>query len=64
MARAPIRISFNGQLFSSLNQAAKITKISVRQIKKKLEDLNDPSCFEWFIPRGGRSFTFFLQKKR
>jgi hypothetical protein len=46
MATDPIRISLNGQLFSSINQAAKSTKISTRQIKKKLKDLNDPSCFE------------------
>jgi hypothetical protein len=46
MPTPPIRISLNGQLFSSINQAAKTTKISTRQIKKKLKDLDDPSCFE------------------
>jgi putative sterol carrier protein len=37
MAIAPTRISLNGELFSSINQAAKSTKISTRQIKKKIK---------------------------
>lgn len=65
MARAPIRISFYGQLFSSINQAAKIKKIFVRQIQKKLKDKDEKTCFELSgLSTEEASLLFPLNKRR